>query len=87
MLARIATAFTHHPRSVGESYGQHFIMALGYASRLLLAGLCALVHAILPFLFEKTASNIIRAMHADMERRAKAHHPALEPHTHFTPAE
>jgi hypothetical protein len=88
MLDRIATAFTHHPRSVGESYGQHFTMALGYAGKLLLAGLCALVHAILPFLFEKTASTIIRAMHADLERRTKeGHHRTLEPHARITPAE
>lgn len=61
--------FTHHPQAVGESYGQHFGVALRYSGRLFLAAGAALVHAFLPFLFEKTASNAIKAMYADMTRR------------------
>ncbi|MGL4727520.1 MAG: DUF6356 family protein [Bosea sp. (in: a-proteobacteria)] len=65
-------AFTAHPAAVGESYWQHFGVALKYAGWLFAASFCALVHALLPFMFEKTASGMIRAMVADMDRR-KAH--------------
>ena len=68
--------FTHHPESVGESYGQHFGVALGYGLRLIAAGACALVHAVLPFCFEKTASTMVRRMVADMDRRSASSTPA-----------
>ena len=42
---------------------------MGYAGRLFAAGFCALTHALLPFLFEKTASNLIKAMYAEMTAR------------------
>jgi len=62
-------AFTQHPESVGESYGQHAMVALSFSGQLFLAAGAALVHAILPCLCEKTASRKIRALHAKMERR------------------
>jgi hypothetical protein len=68
----VRSLFNTHPASVGESYWQHFGVALKYAGWLFAAGFCALVHAVLPFMFEKTASGMIRAMVADMDRR-KAH--------------
>jgi len=55
--------------AVGESYGEHFAVTLSYGLRLIGAGPGALVHAGLPFLFEKTASSSIKAMYADMSRR------------------
>ena len=65
--------FLAHPRTVNESYGEHGLFALGIASRLLLAGAAALVHAVIPCLCETTASRIVLAMNADiLARRAKA---------------
>lgn len=65
--------FLAHPRTVGESYLQHSAFAFRIASRLLLAGMAALLHAIVPCLCETTASRIILAMNADIvARRAKA---------------
>lgn len=55
--------FLAHPRSVNESYGEHLLFALGFALRLLGAGCAALVHALLPFCFEKTASRMIAQMY------------------------
>jgi hypothetical protein len=69
MPALLSRLFTAHPHAVGETYGQHFVVALSYGLRLIGAGLCALVHAVLPFLFQKTASSSIKAMYADMMRR------------------
>lgn len=53
--------FLDHPRSVDESYVQHAGVALHFATRLLGAGIAALVHAAVPCLFEKTASSMIKA--------------------------
>lgn len=59
-------AFTRHPASVGESYTEHFGTALSFAVPLFLAALCCVVHAILPFAFEKTGSRIITGLHERM---------------------
>jgi len=56
MLARL---FLEHPRSVDESYVEHLVFAAGFALKLMAAALAALIHAILPFLFERTASRIV----------------------------
>ncbi|MFN3671506.1 MAG: DUF6356 family protein [Bosea sp. (in: a-proteobacteria)] len=65
----VTQLFTTHPASVGESYTEHFGVAIRYSGKMFAAGFCALVHAILPFMFEKTASGIVRKMVADMDRR------------------
>ena len=65
----LAKLFTDHPTAVGETYLEHFGVASRYAGRLFAAGFCALMHAFFPFLFEKTASNAIKAMYANMTKR------------------
>ena len=62
--------FLDHPRSVDESYFEHLLFAGGFALRLLGAGLAALVHALIPCLFEKTASNMIAKMYAKTSNRS-----------------
>jgi hypothetical protein len=62
--------FTDHPAEVGESYGQHFCVASYYAFWLFYAAGCALVHAFLPFLFCRTASTVVKTLHADLIRRS-----------------
>ena len=54
--------FTAHPQAVGESYFQHLFFASKFAGWMFLAGLIALIHALLPFLFEHTAGNIVKTM-------------------------
>lgn len=61
--------FVDHPESVDETYFEHMRFAGWFASRLLLAGGAALVHAVIPCLFEKTASGMIREMHARISTR------------------
>jgi hypothetical protein len=58
--------FTRHPRSVGETYTQHFGVAMSFGGKLLLAGLACVVHALLPALFERTASRCIGELHDRM---------------------
>ena len=69
MITALSRAFTQHPASVKETYFEHLLFASRFAFRLFAAGGAALIHAILPFLFEKTASNLIRQMHNDIVSR------------------
>lgn len=69
MTRSLSRLFTEHPQSVDESYLQHMRFAGGFAVRLLAAGLAACIHAVLPFLFEKTASRMINDMHYRMHNR------------------
>jgi hypothetical protein len=63
------TLFLAHPEALDETYGQHMRHAMSYSGRLLAASFCAFVHGLFPFLFEKTASNAIKAMYAEMTAR------------------
>jgi hypothetical protein len=80
--------FTDHPEAVGESYGEHMGVALSFAGPLLLAGLAALVHAFLPFLFTTTASATVKRLHARMMSRASkpAPRPAADDMLSWDPA-
>lgn len=60
--------FLKHPRSVGESYGEHFLMAFSFASRMLGGGFILLIHAAIPGLFVQNGSRIIDNLHARMIR-------------------
>lgn len=62
----ILTLFTEHPASVNESYVEHMEMSGSFAAWLFAAGFCAMVHAVFPFLFEKTGSRIITKLHNRM---------------------
>ena len=69
MTEMISRAFTAHPASVGETYGEHFRFASRFSFRLLAAGLAAAVHAVVPCLFEKTASRMIAEMYRQTHNR------------------
>lgn len=69
MSHALTRLFTAHPARVGESYFGHMHTALTFAFWLLVAGLAALVHALLPWLFERTASDISIRLHSRMMRR------------------
>lgn len=61
--------FIDHPRSVDETYFEHMRFAGWFAARLLVAGGAALVHAVVPCLFETTASRMIAQMNARLAGR------------------
>jgi len=65
--------FTGHPASVNETYFGHMAFAAWFASRLFMAGGAALIHAILPFLFETTASRIVRELYERTSKRTPVH--------------
>lgn len=66
----LSKLFTEHPASVDETYFGHMAFAAWFASRLFIAGGAALVHALLPFMFETTASRIVRELYERTSRRA-----------------
>jgi Family of unknown function (DUF6356) len=63
MFARL---FLSHPESVGEHYFEHQRVAFSFAGTLLLAGCACLIHALVPGLCERTASNRIANLHDRM---------------------
>ena len=64
-------AFTEHPASVGESYGEHMGQALCFGTRMVLAGLACLVHGVLPVLFVRTGSRTINELNERMVRNRR----------------
>ena len=71
----MAVSFTEHPRDVGETYGEHFGVAMGFSVAMIAGGLACAVHALLPFLFTTTGSQTIRRLHDRMvKNRAAALH-------------
>ena len=58
--------FTEHPATVGETYGQHFVTAMGFSLSMLRAAFCCAVHAVLPWMFVKTGSSCITELHDRM---------------------
>jgi len=71
MSARIAKLFTAHLEAVDESYFEHMRFAGWFAGQLFLAAGAALIHALLPFLFESTASTIIRRLYERTHNRGR----------------
>ena len=64
--------FTEHPASVGETYGEHFRVAAGFAGSLAVAAMAAAVHAVVPSRCTPTASSRIIALHEQMTTGARA---------------
>lgn len=61
-----------HLSSVGESYWQHAEFALRFGLVLVLAGMAAIIHALFPFLFEKTASEAVSYLAERIKTRGKS---------------
>jgi hypothetical protein len=69
--------FTAHPRAVGETYLEHGLFAGRYGAKMALGGLAAMLHGVMPFLFETTGSRITRELHARLEE-SRARKAALQ---------
>jgi hypothetical protein len=65
-------AFTRHPAAVGETYGEHMAFASGVGGRMILAGMACMMHGLFPFLFERTGSRTILALHKQVTSGARA---------------
>jgi hypothetical protein len=67
----IARLFTTHPQSVDETYLEHAAFAGRFSLALFGAAFAALVHAVLPFAFEKTASRTIARLYQKTHNRGQ----------------
>lgn len=70
MPAKITRLFTEHPASVNETYFQHMVFAGKFSFTLFAAGFAALIHAILPFFFDKTASTLVARLYNKTHNRS-----------------
>jgi len=69
--------FLAHPRSINESYLEHQACALKFSGSLLKASLVCFVHALVPGLFERTASGMVAKLNDEMiAHRKRSEMPA-----------
>jgi hypothetical protein len=61
--------FIDHPASVEETYFEHLRFAGRFSALLFAAAGAALVHAVVPCLFEKTAGKIVKRLAQDLTSR------------------
>nr|WP_314524870.1 DUF6356 family protein [uncultured Brevundimonas sp.] len=80
-MGRLLSLLKRHPAEQGETYGEHFRVAVSVGGPMVLAGLACLVHAILPFWFKTTASRTLLVL-SDRVRRAPS---ASSPERHHAP--
>jgi len=67
----ITRMFFDHPASVDESYGEHARFAFGFSMKLFVAAGAALIHALIPCLFEKPASRLVGDLYARTHNRGQ----------------
>jgi hypothetical protein len=68
-LKRCKRKFTRHPESVGETYFEHFAYASGVAAKTAKISVIIALHAIFPFTCETTASDMIKEINKEMQKR------------------
>ena len=68
-LRQLTKIFTEHPKSNGETYFEHLRCASYYGFKMIVSGAAAIVHAILPFLFETAASDCAKMVNEEVDRR------------------
>ena len=59
-----------HLDEADETYVEHCGKAAGFGFRMIGGGLACLVHAFLPFLFERAGSDTVRRLHLTLTKRA-----------------
>jgi hypothetical protein len=68
----IRRLFLDHPRSVGETYGEHLRFAGGFGLVMIGGGLAALAHALVPVLFPRTGSRALARLNERLEASRNA---------------
>lgn len=63
--------FIAHPKTVDESFVQHMVFALRFSGTLFAAAFAALIHAVVPCLFEKTASKLVASLYERTHNRSR----------------
>lgn len=76
---RIHELFTEHPHSQGMTYVQHAWRALSLSSKMGKGCVALLLHAIFPFLFQSTGTNMIRELYDDLTPSSPPPSPLSSP--------
>jgi hypothetical protein len=58
-MKKIYYLFTDHPHSVGETYIEHFMVALRLSFKLGLASMMQCIHAICPFFMPRLGTDVL----------------------------
>ena len=58
-----------HLNSVNESYFEHMNIASNVGFKMLLGGLMALIHSVVPSIFQNDASNIIKELYEFINKK------------------
>ncbi len=61
-----------HPRTVGESYFEHAGIAGRFGATMIVGGAKCLAHAVLPALFERSASDCVARLNGELTARRRA---------------
>jgi hypothetical protein len=58
--------FIEHPKSVNETYFEHFLHAMSFTIKLQMAAIACFIHALIPGFCVKTGSRLILELHHRM---------------------
>jgi hypothetical protein len=61
--------FLSHPRSVGETYTEHAATAARFGATMMIGGAACILHAFVPAVFPRTASDRVKKLYAQMRAR------------------
>lgn len=70
--------FQAHPASIGESYREHAGIAGRFGAAMVGGGLKCLIHALVPALYERAASDCVAKLNGELARR-RAASPGADP--------
>ncbi len=68
--------FLNHPAEVDETYAEHFGVAARFGVTMILGGLCALIHALIPHFFKTKGSETVLKLHKRLVANRGAHRDA-----------
>lgn len=71
LIRALRRLFADHPQAVGETYGEHFIMAARFGLRLARLSGAAFAHAVVPGVCKTTVSDEVKQMADEMGYRAQ----------------
>lgn len=61
--------FLAHPRNVDESYTHHATVAFGVGAKMIAGGVAAMIHGLVPALFQTTGSRTITSLYTRLDTR------------------
>lgn len=64
--------FTRHPRELGESYGEHFGVAVTFGAKMVAGGIACMIHGLVPALFATTGSGTVKRLYDQMVAKRDA---------------